>query len=609
MSNHPRWAQRVLLRDGEVDITELTAQLRRTAPDEWQWSMGAELDHAAVLAWLRRLDQEAELALDIQALEGLILLGSSTITAQIWHPDNLDLTAEVGQPMLGQPLLSQFSANISIDNEITRLDYPATIEDLAGDVNISVTLDAGELELLLAPTELRGNVRAQFMSLPENTLHWLRWQQTIPLRWHSPEQVKISSTEDNGWSLQLRDNQLLLGNKDSQLYWQTLDLDAVVYPGEQLQLSTQINTSIKTRLRKQQLPQVELAFKQQGSLALSEFSMVLDDTAESISMSLRGNVNLETGSGEYELNARSLDLAYAASTALPLLQEFDLLQQDVEVLGGTIKFSSELQSHNFDLASWQQQAQLTIQNLSGSYDEYSFEGLELAASWSGIERWKTQKPVEFSMARLDIGFDVIDIRARLRMPQATPIAQPVVNIEQFSAGMFGGRVYLPQPGRWDFAADTNKFTLHAEKWQLADMVALQQGQDIQALGVLEGELPVTMSGGRIIIEKGYLRALPPGGSIRYMANESSQALAASSPELGLALDLLSDFQYQVLSTEVELDREGKLLLGLSLSGRNPAQYEGRPINFNINLEQNLDPLLQSLRLSDKLVEKIEGRLH
>jgi len=73
--------------------------------------------------------------------------------------------------------------------------------------------------------------------------------------------------------------------------------------------------------------------------------------------------------------------------------------------------------------------------------------------------------------------------------------------------------------------------------------------------------------------------------------------------------LLSDFQYQVLSSEVELDNDGNLLLGLSLSGKNPAQYEGRPINFNINLEQNLDPLLQSLRLSDKLVEKIEGRLH
>ena len=52
-----------------------------------------------------------------------------------------------------------------------------------------------------------------------------------------------------------------------------------------------------------------------------------------------------------------------------------------------------------------------------------------------------------------------------------------------------------------------------------------------------------------------------------------------------------------------------LLLGLSLTGKNPKQYEGRRINFNINLEQNLDPLLQSLRLNDNLVEKLESRLH
>ena len=79
---------------------------------------------------------------------------------------------------------------------------------------------------------------------------------------------------------------------------------------------------------------MELAFAQQGSFGQSEFSVLLDDTAKSISMSLRGNVNLETGSGKYSLNARSLDLAYTASTALPLLQKFDLLQQNVEILNG-----------------------------------------------------------------------------------------------------------------------------------------------------------------------------------------------------------------------------------------------------------------------------------
>ena len=64
----------------------------------------------------------------------------------------------------------------------------------------------------------------------------------------------------------------------------------------------------------------------------------------------------------------------------------------------------------------------------------------------------------------------------------------------------------------------------------------------------------------------------------------------------------------LLSSEVELDQAGNLLLGLSLGGRNPNQFDGRQVNFNINLEQNLDPLLQSLRLSDTLVKKIEERL-
>ena len=49
-------------------------------------------------------------------------------------------------------------------------------------------------------------------------------------------------------------------------------------------------------------------------------------------------------------------------------------------------------------------------------------------------------------------------------------------------------------------------------------------------------------------------------------------------------------------------------LALSLAGSNPALYEGQAIRFNINVEQNLDPLLQSLRIGDNLEQRIEGGL-
>ncbi|MEH6635991.1 MAG: YdbH domain-containing protein [Halioglobus sp.] len=599
---------RLALRDGDTPITQLNLQLEQIPDENWRWTLDAELEYANVLAWLRRLDRDTDLTLDVSALDSLTLIGGSTISAEIVHPDKLSLVSEPVQPGVLPPILEQITATISLDNDITQVDYATVIKGLSGQLHTTVELTAGLLKMSMAPTRLTGNIWADQLGLPQETLTWLGLEQLVPLHWQNPEALTIRSASENVWSLQLRNSMLALGNKGTELRLETLNLDASIQPSEALQLHTELNTSIKTRLNKQQLPQMKLQLKQDGHIADSTFNLSLGDTAQSISLDLRGTVNGQTGRGDYALNARSLDLPYAAGTVLPLLQHFKVLQQEVEILSGDITLATSFTSQSFDPASFQQQSQLTIRDISGSYDEYRFEGAALAAHWRGIEHWKTLKPIELSMAQLDIGFVLVDILALVDLPKPTPIVQPLVYIEKFSAGMFGGRLYLPQPRQWDFGARTNKMTLRAEQWQLADMVALQQDQDIQAQGRLEGELPVTMTGGRIIIEKGYLRALEPGGSIRYIANEASKALATSSPELGLALDLLSDFQYQVLSSEVELDQEGNLLLGLSLAGKNPSQYQGRPVNFNINLEQNLDPLLQSLRLSDNLVEKIEGRL-
>lgn len=591
------------LADGDTNIATLSAELQRAAPDEWRWLLAGELPYAAVLQWLRRVVPQTELALEVSNLQGLLVVGSSTVNVAVGHADTITISPEPGQS-----LLSQVHLTMELENRITQLDYPGAITGLAGSAQVSLELAAGQLLLTVMPTEVTGQIWAELLGLPPETQRWLRWDQTLPARWRNEEPLTLTCKENYACNLSVRDSLLALGNKDSELRWEALNLEAELQQQEHAILTTKLDARLKSRLRKQQLPQMELDFQQTGYLEEPAFKLALADTAESYNLDLQGTVNIKTGSGNYRLNARSMDLPYAVSSLLPIVQKFGWLQQTAELSAGSLALNSKLQSKTFDMASWQQQSQLSIRNLSGTYDEYRFDGMALTADWTGIKRWKTKQSVEFSLARFNMGFDVVDIQARLSLPKPTPIEQPLVNIEQFSAGMFGGRIYLAEPEQWDFGASSNKFKLRAEQWQLADMVALQQGQDIQAAGVLEGELPVTMTDGRMIIDKGYLRAMAPGGSIRYIPNESSKALAASAPELGLALDLLNDFQYQVLSSKVELDKEGNLLLGLSLTGKNPQQYEGRPVNFNINLEQNLDPLLQSLRLSDNLVEKIEGRL-
>ena len=172
--------------------------------------------------------------------------------------------------------------------------------------------------------------------------------------------------------------------------------------------------------------------------------------------------------------------------------------------------------------------------------------------------------------------------------------------------LLGGRAFLPEPQAWNFASQRNSLALQVEDLALADIVALQQNRQISAEGRLSGRLPVSLNGPRLTIDRGYVKAAP-GGVIRYRPDEASAALAGSSRELGMAIRLLGNFHYDVLSSEVALDEGGNLLLGLSLAGRNPEYEAGRAVNFNINLEQNIDPLLQSLRLGGSVSKQLEKK--
>jgi hypothetical protein len=593
------------LREGDAETALANVLLKRSGNDEWEWQLQGQCQYGPLLQWLRQLDVESGLALSIPAAEDLNLQGQSKISAVVRHPGQLQLKLASGKTAR---LPGQIVASIRTVNDIRQLDYTGTIERLSGTVSVNAQLENSQFIAQVQPSELRGNLVSERLSLPTKTLRWLGWAQSIPIQWKSGAPLQVTSEEQGRWSLTVHDSALVLGGRETSLGLHALQLDAVLTGVEPMQLSTRLDAGVDVRVREQVLPPLSLAWRQQGPFEHSEIDLQLYDAADTVKTRLKGNINLATGTGEFGLEATTSDLPRFVATTTPLLQHFDLVDDDVEVRSGRVALDTVIKSEAFTPASWSQQSHLEVQDVSGSIGDYRFGGLALNASWSGMTEWQTRKPVEISLANLDVGFPVQDIVAHVSLPQPTPYASPLVRIDKFSAGLFGGRLLLPQAQTWDFAAPSNQLTLQAQQWQLADLVALQKNTDIQAEGTLEGELPMTITGGRIIIDNGYLRALPPGGSIRYTPNDASRSFASGSPELGLALDLLRDFQYQVLSSRVQLDAAGNLLLALSLQGSNPARYEGQPIHFNINLEQNLDPLLQSLRLSGKLVEQIEGAL-
>ncbi|MEH6593060.1 MAG: YdbH domain-containing protein [Halioglobus sp.] len=596
----------IQVHDSDIPLAAMDIELTSAEPDTWQWALQGELDYAPLLAWLRRMNKTLQSPLDLSSADNLLLSGNTEFNVDLSHPGQLTL------PDAATAFdYSSLEVQASTLNVITELNSPSPQGKISGELALDVNVYAGELSFTLGASQLQGLLGTAQLGLPDNTLQWLGWTDTVPVQWSNPGDVLIAPTASSSWAFQLENNLLVLGDKKTELRWENLLVGVALTASDDSHVRADVETRLNARLRKKRVPPINLSLTFDGTSSQNSFQLTFQDVAESLGGALQGDVSLSSGQGSYHASLSSEDLPYASETFLPLLQDLKLINKGLEISlsSGSMTLDSKLQSSSFDSAGLKQQSQLKIANLSGVYDEYQFEGIALDAQWSGIEQWQTQRPANFSMKRLNMGFELLDTHALLSLPKATAIDEPTINLDEFSTAVFGGRVYLPEPHVWDFAAKSNRFTLRAEDWRLADMVALQQGQEIQAQGTLEGALPVTVTGGRIIIAQGYLRALAPGGTIRYIANESSRALAASSPELGMALDLLSDFQYEVLSSEVELDEAGNLSLGLSLAGKNPALFDGRAVNFNINLEQNLDPLLQSLRLSDKLVEQLESRIN
>jgi hypothetical protein len=583
------------------ELFNFSADLDASSSGTWQWRGGGTVHFAPLLDVLRA--QYPPAPGDTLSLGAVDLRGRMNVDVRLQHPDRID------QPVGDiTAWLREQQGRARLQGAVDRLDYANALREVQGSFALSGEFGRKSWAIDVESADFSASVASEILNLPAESIDWLSVEGRVPLRIAFTEGFRLQTANPDRWELELDSGRLTLGTRENQLRLHGLDVSSQIESQTPDLVELSLASRLDARLRERALPSLAISLTHAGSSSLSHFELGVRDVAESMRVQVAGDIDPGTGAGAGVLSFAAPDLPAAASTVLPLLARFHLFDEDIEVTAGGVSLESRFTSEAYRLEGLRQETTLSLQGVSGRFEDYRFADLSLDADWQGAERWQTSRPVRLSLGRLDLGFELSDLKATAQVLRLNVTEPPIVRLESFSSGVFGGRLFLPEPALWDFGAEDNRFSLEAQNWQLAQLVALQQGQKIEATGLLEGRLPVELTGGRVVIEKGSLRSIPPGGTIRYVANESSRALASSSAELALALDLLEDFRFQVLSTEVRLDREGQLWLGLSLEGKNPARYGGRAVNFNINLEQNLDPLLQSLRLSDKLVEKLEKDL-
>lgn len=133
------------------------------------------------------------------------------------------------------------------------------------------------------------------------------------------------------------------------------------------------------------------------------------------------------------------------------------------------------------------------------------------------------------------------------------------------------------------------FPITVEQVSVAALLQSLTGKQATGTGVVSGSLPVTVKAdGSVVIHDGNLRAEAPG-----KITLSPEAIPGDNEQIALVREILKDLHYKVLSIAVEKGADGQSSILMSLEGRNPAVYNGRPVKLNVRLTGDVLDLIQN----------------
>ena len=253
---------------------------------------------------------------------------------------------------------------------------------------------------------------------------------------------------------------------------------------------------------------------------------------------------------------------------------------------------------------------ITAKDLDGYYQDIVVEDVNttLHLNATSLNDVTMAGPAQLRIGRVESGIEFENIACTLHLGHpgfGLGAGRPVVDLTDVSMHTLGGRVSSPRI-HVDPARPPSRFTLKVDGISLDRLLQLEQQQGLTGTGVLDGSVPVTLNGETITIRDGRVAVRPPGGVIRFAPQEETRLmLVAAKSEMELVLRALENFRYDVLRAVVNYQEDGTLLLETRLEGKNPNMKESPPVHFNLNVEENIPALLQSVQVVKHIEQQLE----
>ncbi|NHQ60949.1 hypothetical protein G9409_10220 [Chlorobium sp. BLA1] len=179
----------------------------------------------------------------------------------------------------------------------------------------------------------------------------------------------------------------------------------------------------------------------------------------------------------------------------------------------------------------------------------------------------------------------------------------IVSLTDFSSGLLDGSLSIARVD-YDMAKKSAETTLHVNNIPLQKLLDLQGTKKIFATGTIQGDIPIALKNELFEIRNGGMNA-EQNGQIIYAS--TAEERAAANQGLRTTYEALSNFLYVHLNSSLSMTPDGKSVIAVQLKGNNPDFQNGRAVELNLNVEQNLLELMRSLSISSNVEEMISEK--
>ncbi|WP_299976541.1 YdbH domain-containing protein [uncultured Pseudoteredinibacter sp.] len=282
-----------------------------------------------------------------------------------------------------------------------------------------------------------------------------------------------------------------------------------------------------------------------------------------------------------------------------LAQRFAHWPLDGNLLNGKLDASGQLSWQLGSKFHWNTTGVLTFEELGGVYQDVGFLGLQGQQHWQLDSRESVDIHGAIALSSLDIGLELKSLALQYQLSELDAIT-----VKDFRANLLDGKLSKQelQLRFEDGLLSSSKGYLDIEQVKLQSLLLAADYDGLDATATLSGRLPFAIKANQLFIEKGKLSAIEPG-YIRYSGLADS-----GNPLMDVVSEALSNYHYEQLTADVEYDDSGYLQMAVVLQGKNPEFQDGRQVNLNLNISDNVPNLIKSLQAGRIVTDVISEKL-